>query len=221
MSQRILAAAASAVLALGLVGCGNDDDGPATTPPPTVGTGQSDDGGAEQSDGGGAASSDGGGGSEEATDAASSVPAPDPADYPGMDEETPEGAEQAFSYFWDVAITGFQGGDHAQLDAMSSADCKNCDALIQQIENLDERGEHWSVVETTPVDLDAKHGEGKYAYIATYSFVIPAHTEPPEHGAEPVKWEEITYESTGGLVWESGAWKVADFSSDYSEGAKE
>ncbi len=221
MSQRTLSVAAALVLTFALAACGEESEGPVTTPPPTIGAGSSDGSGGEPSDGGGEGeASDGGGESEGTTDAASSVPAPDPADYPGMDEETPEGAEQAFSYFWDVAIAGFQGGDYAQLEVLGAERCENCDELIKQMQDLDERNEHWSPLVTTEVDLVSKPDDGDFDYIVTYTFIIPAHTEPSDKGAEPSEWDEITYESTGGLVWESGAWKVVDFSADYSEGVE-
>src|SRR5690625_5731156 len=94
MPRQILPALAAAVLALGAAACGHGGDGPVTTPPPALGSDASDGGGSDPdpSDGGGAET-------EEPTAAAPDIPAPDPADYPGMDAETPEGAEQALRYY--------------------------------------------------------------------------------------------------------------------------
>lgn len=213
MSQRFLSGMAVVALTMGLAACNGGSEGPVTTPPPEIDIGQSDGGGAEPSDGGGEA--------DGSTEAAPDIPAPDPADYPGMDEETPEGAEQAFKYFWAVAIGGFQGGDHRELALMSGESCKNCSALIGQLQDLKDRGEYWSGFTTAEVDLAAEDGGQDYDYIVEYSFVIPEHTEPSSDGGESEEWEAITYSARGGIVWDSGRWKVVDFSSDYTAGAQE
>lgn len=117
MRRRLLAATATAALSLGLVACGDDSEGPVTEAPPSLGIGGSDGGGA--SDDGGEASD--GGGSDDGGDATGSegensaaeeagIPAPDPADYPGMDENTAEGAEQFTRYFIAVMTWGYQSG---------------------------------------------------------------------------------------------------------------
>ena len=226
MSRRLLAAVAVTALTLGLASCGDGGENVVTTPPPTIDIGQSDDGGAEPIDDGGAEQSDDGGAEqsdsegagegEDSPAAAPDIPAPDPADYPGMDQETPEGAEQAFKFFWDTSIAGFQGGDASQLETLSSEGCKNCDALIGQIEDLEEHGEFWSKFETTDVELVAEEGGQDYTHIVTYSFIIPAHTEP---ASDPVDWGEITYTARGGLIWDSGTWLVVDFNADFVESA--
>lgn len=230
MSQRFLSGVAVVALTMGLAACNGGSEGPVTTPPPEIDIGQSDNGGAEPSEGGGGevdggdtnadGASDGGGDGDGSTEAAPDIPAPDPADYPGMDEETPEGAEQAFKYFWDVAIRGFQGGDHRELALMSVEDCENCNSLIGQIQDLKDRGEYWSGFSTSEVNLVAEDGGQDYDYIVEYSFIIPEHTEPSVEVGEPEEWGVITYSTRGGIVWDSGRWKIVDFSSDYEEGAE-
>ena len=117
MSRRLLAAVAVTALTLGLASCGDGGENAVTTPPPKIDIGQSDDGGAEPSDDGGAEQSDseGAGEGEDSPAAAPDIPAPDPADYPGMDQETPEGAEQAFKLFWAVILWAHQTGDSSVL----------------------------------------------------------------------------------------------------------
>src|SRR5690625_5350400 len=111
MPRRILPSLAAAVLALGAAACGNVRDAPVTTPAPALGSNASDGGGSDPdpSDGGGAET-------EEPTAAAPDNPAPEPADYPGMDEETPEGAEQALRYYIAVVYWGYQTGDTETLE---------------------------------------------------------------------------------------------------------
>lgn len=220
MSRRLLAAVAVAALTLGLASCGDGGKGTVTTPPPTIGIGQSDDGGAGPSDDGGAepSNSDGAGEGEDSPAAAPDIPAPDPADYPGMDQETPEGAEQAFKFFWDTLIVGYQGGDHSHIEKMSNAACRNCELLIGEIRELAERGEFWSELDTTEVELVSEGGGQDFDAIVTYSFVIPEHTEPASDGGEPEVWQEVEHSSKGGLIWTSGKWEVVDFSASNDRG---
>src|SRR5699024_10334539 len=124
MPRRLLPALATLGLVLGLAACGDGGDGPVTTPPPDLGNGASDGGGSQgdPSDGGGETEPDDGE-TEETEVAAPDVPAPDPADYPGMDEETPEGAEQAFRYYIAVVYWGYQTGDTETLETLHTENC--------------------------------------------------------------------------------------------------
>ena len=179
MSRRLLAAVAAAALTVGLAACGEGEGGTVTTPPPSIDTGQddgaSDAGGEEPSDAGGADDAGSGDGSAEA---APDIPAPDPADFPGMDEQTPEGAEQAFKYFWAVAMSGYQGADAAELSRMSDPNCGNCTELLSEINDLQETGDVWSRVDISDVSLGSEEGTGGYDAIVDYVFILPAHEEP-------------------------------------------
>src|SRR5690625_1958241 len=121
MPRQILPSLAAAVLALGAAACGNGADGPVTTPPPALRSDASDGGGSDPdpSDGGGAET-------EEPTAAAPDIPAPDPADYPGMNEETPEGAEQALRYYIAVMYWSYQTRDANELEKLHTDTCERC-----------------------------------------------------------------------------------------------
>ena len=216
MSRRLLAAVAAAALTAGLAACGEGEGGTVTTPPPSIDTGQ-DDG---ASDAGGEEPSDAGGG-DGAAEAAPDIPAPDPADFPGMDEQTPEGAEQAFKYFWAVAMSGYQGADAAELSRMSDPNCGNCTELLSEINDLQEPGDVWSRVDISDVSLGSEEGTGGYDVIVDYVFILPAHEEPGAGDQDGASVEESEFATSGGLVWDGGSWKVVDFSAGPRESDSE
>ena len=216
MSRRLLAAVAAAALTAGLAACGEGEGGTVTTPPPSIDTGQ-DDG---ASDAGGEEPSDAGGG-DGAAEAAPDIPAPDPADFPGMDEQTPEGAEQAFKYFWAVAMSGYQGADAAELSRMSDPNCGNCTELLSEIDDLQEKEDVWSRVDISDVSLGSEEGTGGYDVIVDYVFILPAHEEPGAGDQDGASVEESEFATSGGLVWDGGSWKVVDFSAGPRESDSE
>ena len=216
MSRRLLAAVAAAALTAGLAACGEGEGGTVTTPPPSIDTGQ-DDG---ASDAGGEEPSDAGGG-DGAAEAAPDIPAPDPADFPGMDEQTPEGAEQAFKYFWAVAMSGYQGADAAELSRMSDPNCGNCTELLSEIDDLQEKEDVWSRVDISDVSLGSEEGTGGYDAIVDYVFILPAHEEPGAGDQDGASVEESEFATSGGLVWDGGSWKVVDFSAGPQESDSE
>lgn len=217
MSRRLLAAVAAAALTVGLASCAEGGDGPVTTPPPEIDVGQGDG----ASDGGGDAPSDGGGEADDGdgfTEAAPDIPAPDPADFPGMDEQTPEGAEQAYRYFWAVAISGYQGADASELTGLSGEECGNCVEMLDEILELEDGGNHWSRVQIEDVAVGSETGDGSFDVIVDYVFVIPAHDEPGTTGGGGSRVDEAQLETSGGLSWVDGRWKVLDYSAGPAEG---
>lgn len=203
MTRRLLTASAAAALVLGLAACGDDTGGTITDPPSTIATGTSDDGGA--SDGGGTGASDGGG----STEAAPDIPAPDPADYPGMDEHTDEGAEQAFKYYFDTAFWGFQTGDVATLNSMTSDSCESCLDLIADIKENDKNGNYWSKVSIEEQTLSSKPSE-KFEIDVTYGVTLGEHTEPDPETGEDAATPVSAVAMSGGLSWSDGGWQIGD-----------
>lgn len=212
MSRRLLAAVAAAALTFGLAACGEGGDGPVTTPPPKIDVGQGDG----ASDGGGDAPSDGGGEADDgdgSTEAAPDIPAPDPADFPGMDEQTPEGAEQAFKYFWAVAIWGHQTGDAGPLREVSSEDCEPCAEMRKDIEEIGDKRAYWSSTSVEHVTSNRNDPVGDFEYVFSYTFTVAAHTEPSLDGESSSEIPERKMGAAGALVWDGDRWKVADVSS--------
>lgn len=202
MPQQILRALAATALALGLTACGNGGN-PVTTPPPALGNDASDGGGAESSpsDGGGAAT-------EEPTAAAPDVPAPDPADYPGMDEETPEGAEQAARYFVAMMFWGFQSGETEILASLYSSKCGVCKENADTINEMASAGEFWSETSLKDAEISVDPPNGEYNTIIGYSVLASPHSEPNLDSGTRADVPELQFLFGVGLNWNDGRWII-------------
>ncbi len=217
MTRRLIAATASAMLILGLAACGDGSKGPVTTPPPDLGFepqtsdggGVSDDGGAES---GGDGASDGGGDAQAAPD----IPPLDPADYPGMDEHTDEGAVQAFRYYIAMSMWAHQTGDDSALPELEGPNCTGCAELNAAIGPLKEHGEYWS--EFTVTDVGHRiHESDMHEVEIGYFFTISPHMRPNESFDDQIDVPEIQYISVGGMNWESGRWVVSGLDAEWGE----
>lgn len=202
MHRRILASTAAAVLALGLAACTDEGGGgTVTTPPPSINIdGGSGNGGDETTT---PAPSDGGG--DNGT-AAPDIPAPDPADYPGMDQNTPEGAEQAFRYYIAVMVWGYQTGDFELLAELQAGDCNACSRNETTIEGLATQGRFWEGVEIEPVGTLFE--ETPDSIDVGYNFYLSEHTEPSESGDSKVTIPREEYGAVARMVWTDNQWKV-------------
>ena len=205
MHRRILAPVAAAALAFGLVACTDTGgSGTVTTPPPSINIGGgSDDGGAEPSDSGGEAS-DGGGDSPVA---APDIPAPDPADYPGMDQNTPEGAEQAFRYYVAVMIWGYQTGQTDHFEDLHNPECQTCISNTRSIQGLAKDGKYWS--QTTIEDIGTAHFDSDlYDLKVGYTFHLSSHTEPSPESDEVAQEPLTKFISAAAMTFEEDQWVV-------------
>lgn len=202
MPRRLLAIAAAAALTFTFAGCDVGGDGPATEPPEQVGT--SDGGGAGPSDGGGAASSDNGG-DDDQTIAAPDIPAPDPADYAGMDEHTADGATQAFRYYIAVSMWAHQTGETELLNSLQSDDCESCDEFNKDVPSLAEHDEYWSPFTIT--DVGSKiHESVNFDHEIGYYFTTSSHSRPLDTFDGRFDVDEVQYITVGGMVWERDGW---------------
>lgn len=201
--------AATAILALGLAACGDGGDGPRTDPPATVTLASSE---SEADD----AASDGGGdavdskepeGSE--TDAAA-VPAPDPADYPGMDENTPEGAEQAFRYFIALTFWGFQTGETEELEGLYLDSCEACSGNVDIMRDFNQDGEYWTSVtlEERVDSVSSRVTGGDEDVVVSYGIFVSAHSEPDLEAGGVVDVGRSDVAFGAGLSWMEGKWMV-------------
>lgn len=217
MHRRILASAAAAALTFALAACGDEgENGTVTTPPPSVsvdgsdgvGDAPSDDG--SSTDGDGNDASDGGG---DSTAAAPDIPAPDPADYPGMDQNTPEGAEQAFRYYVAKMTWAYQTGGHAELTEQHSSTCNTCRANADAIRKNAEKGQYWGptlIEEGKSAVLESENFDAEVGY----EFHLSAHTEPSEDGRSPEEHPRTKYTAVAGMNWEHGSWKIGALTFD-------
>ncbi|GAA1316039.1 DUF6318 family protein [Brachybacterium tyrofermentans] len=214
MSRRLLAIAAAAALTFTFAACDVGGDGPVTEPPQQVGT--SDGGGAAPSDGGGAAPSDGG--DDDQTVAASDIPAPDPADYAGMDEHTADGATQAFRYYIAVSMWAHQTGETELLGSLQSDDCESCDEFNKDVPMLVEHDEYWSPFTIT--DNGSKiHESVNFDHEIGYYFTTSPHSRPVETFDDRFDVDEIQYIAVGGMTWESDRWVTEGVDAKWGEDA--
>ena len=202
MPRQILPALAAAVLALGAAACGHGGDGPVTTPPPALGSDASDGGGSDPdpSDGGGAET-------EEPTAAAPDIPAPDPADYPGMNEETPEGAEQALRYYIAVMYWSYQTGDANELEKLHTDTCERCLERTHDIRSVGDSGTHWSPAPIEDVGTNNIHTDD-FDQLISYAYQLGAHQEPNPNTLELEHVPQAPYTALAGMTWDQDAWTV-------------
>lgn len=207
MTRRLLTASAAAALALGLAACGDDTGGTITDPPATVAVDTSDNGGDQPSDGGGS------------TEAAPDIPAPDPADYPGMDKETDEGAEQAFKFYFDTLFWGYQSGLSGPLDGLASSECSTCADASAEVDSYKESGRYWSEVQNEEVKLESNRADNDIVEV-DYGFVVPPHTEPSSDSNDSrADIPKTIYGASGAIKWIDGAWQIQDMalSGEYAD----
>ncbi|WP_394214381.1 DUF6318 family protein [Brachybacterium vulturis] len=202
MPRRLLSAAATGALLLGLAACGDETDGPVTTPPPSIDVaGPSDSGGdTEPSDGGGEATT-------EPTAEAPDIPPPDPADFAGMDEHTPEGAEQAFRYYIAVLYWGYQTGSPAELEALQGPSCSECNELLDEIKAIQDTGNYW--VDVSISDKGSITSESdNYDIEVGYIYIVSEHTEQPVESGETTTVPADAWTARGGMYWIDDSWRV-------------
>ncbi|UYG17561.1 DUF6318 family protein [Brachybacterium huguangmaarense] len=188
--RRALVITAVSALALGLAACegGADEPSPSstaatTTASPTEPTTAS------------------------ATTSQPAVAAPDPSAYPGMDEQTEEGAMQAYKFFWDTLIYGYQTGDSTPFRGLSSADCSYCIDAARDIDGFRDRDEYWGPVELSEHFLNAQ-SEAEDQFVVSYGFSLSEHDEPSNVAGERTSDPETAYGAAGRLKWDGSHWVV-------------
>ena len=212
MSIRIRAAAVVLAATLAIAGCGGKEP---TGPRPLAGGWQPSDSGsaAEPSDAGGASD----GGADAVAAPAVDVPAPDPKDFPGMDEHTEAGAQQAFRYYIAAWVWSNQTGNTDVMRQLRTDDCGNCAKFEDESSTRIERGALWS--ETTIQDVSSEAAEtANYDFEVIYLFSASSHEELDVNTGERVQIPAVDYRAGGGMVWDSGAWKVGGWAMKWGEG---
>lgn len=199
-TRRALSSLAVLALASGLmVGCSDKND-----PSPSAGSEANASAPVEQSDGGGA--------SEEPTKP--DVPKPDPKDYPGMDEHTDEGAEQAFKYFWALVVWGHETGDSSGVADLYAKTCQLCGQLRGDIDRIESKSTQWSVAKIEDQKLYSENGKHGFEYVVSYSYLLKAHKEPVAGNENHQEVGDTMFITVGGMDWVEGEWVVSELSSD-------
>lgn len=192
--RRVLAVVAVGALTLALAACDPGSDEPTAAPSPSTTTAAPEPTTSAPP-------------TDEPTSAAPEVPPPNPADFPGMDQQTEEGAKQAFRYFWAALLYGYATGDSGPFDGVSSTDCKYCASARGDIEALRDREEYWDLV--TPIDGESQSVlDADSSALVIYEFRVPEHAEPGETTGIRTHEAEVPHKSAGKLQWTEGRWEV-------------
>ncbi|MGO1408792.1 MAG: DUF6318 family protein [Brachybacterium sp.] len=209
MHRRLLSAAATSTLLLGLSACSEPTDGPVTTPPPNIDIGAPSDGGgdAEPSDGDGEKTA-------EPTAEAPDIPPPDPADYAGMDEHTAEGAEQAFKYYIAVSVWAHQTGKDDPPIALQDAKCDGCNSFNGDIPELRSKDLLWSTSDISEVKASVEsYPDGEHE--VRYQFSLGQHSRPNNKHTERIELDSLDFDSAGRLAWTSDGWTIEGLSIEW------
>jgi len=130
-----------------------------------------------------------------------------------MDEETPEGAEQAYRYYWAVMVWAHQTGDTGEIGNLSADSCDACVRYIDTVQELLEADGLWKGPVQTDVDVasisdSAELSDEGYDVAVIYELVLSEHSVLDEESGDRVPEPETTYRTTGGLVWDGERWVV-------------
>ncbi|MCS6710810.1 hypothetical protein JSY14_01775 [Brachybacterium sp. EF45031] len=207
--RRLGAVALAGVVMLGVAACGGEGSRDAATFPPTVVSDfpVTSDGGGETtpgapSDGGGTTD---GGASDGGGTVVANIPKPDPKDYPGMDQHTQEGAEQAFRFYVDAMSWTRRTGDGSLMRDMSAADCTGCHDLIERFESMRSEAAVSATVDLEVVNVDTQESD-----VAEY---IVSGTLRPKEGADSAtsgSADDDSSEAAAALEWIDGEWVVGE-----------
>lgn len=203
--RRALTLAATGLLALGLTACG-DDAGTSTAEPSTTSAAPTTSAPAETT--------------PVTTPSPSSAPAvaaPDPADYPGMDQQTEEGAKQAFRFFWASYLSGYEGGGTSAFSSTFDPSCSYCLAAREDLETHDQHASYWSDADIEDLELSLNSFSESEA-VVTYVYRLSGHSEPSEDYSTRIDEPETVYATAGRLVWQGNKWLVLDVDIESSDG---
>lgn len=178
---------------------GDTPNQPAPTPAAQAEPATSDGGGADDEDVG-----------EEPADPPPDVPKPDPEDYPGKDERTAEGAEQAFRYYVAQTIWSYQTGDGSILSELYEDGCESCQVNQEVIDTFVAQKQYWSEVSLEDVYITSFE-DGDHDFEVGYVFVLGEHTEPVDGNVKNKHVGALEHSSVGGMIWKEDTWLVADF----------
>lgn len=122
-----------------------------------------------------------------------------------MDEQTPEGAEQAFRYYIATLTWARLTGDLGTLNSLSSFDCTLCGEMSSAIETNAANSKYWKnleIVDTGTANFDSENYDVEVGYV----FIVSQHIEPGSSIQIPAQeWTGVA-----GMTWTSGSWTIED-----------
>ena len=210
--RRALTLAATSLLALGLTACGDDAAKPttesaSTSAGPTTSAAPATTSAAAET-------------TPVTTPPASTAPAvaaPDPADYPGMDQQTEEGAKQTFRYFWATYLHGYEGGAVEPFSSTFDHSCSYCNSAKEDLDTHARSSSYWSDAAIEDLELTLSEFTQTGA-VVTYVYRLSSHTEPSDDGSSQTDEPATVYATAGRLTWHGDRWLVTDVDIESSNG---
>ena len=137
-------------------------------------------------------------------DAALSTPKPErPA---GMDEQTPEGAAAAATYFLSLYSYVYATGDLSLWQAMSTSDCEFCRLVAERVNTLHESG-GWGEPWTDEV-VAQSWGYDTSGEILAITVAVDSPERTIHHGSDVQVWKAEQAHVQMQMVWTDTGWSV-------------
>lgn len=208
--KRVRIAAAITVLACGsawLTGCTSEPaEGGVKGAPPSATTPSETDSGTTPTN-----PSDAGGTHARIPDENKNLKAPDFKDYPGITENTDEGASQTLRFYFDAMYYGYATGDTEPLERVfEPGKCKNCDDIVGEIASDSAEGTYLLVDDIEVVDLGVVEPSNSGKSEVFIEFKRPKIVEvSTPNGRE--EFEPTVVQGAAQVSWaKSGKWVIQD-----------
>lgn len=141
--------------------------------------------------------------------------APKQSDFPGIDQQTEEGAYAAAAYYWTAHYYALATDDTAPLRQVLDLEaCEACNKVVDSIES-NARQARVTPLPTIMNEQFALAKEGS-TWIVRYEFRRSVTTTYVK-GAPIVQREEADVEAYVALEWQNGQWRVGNEAVEYHE----
>lgn len=138
---------------------------------------------------------------------APAVAAPDPADYPGMDQQTEDGAKQFFRFYWASVTHAYTTGDSRPISNLFSTACTYCTKTTQTIDRLSANEALWGAASIhSETSTTTSFGDGQAEVL--YDFFLTSHEESTDDFSARTIEPEVHYATAGKLHWIGNGWQV-------------
>ncbi|MGQ4506565.1 DUF6318 family protein [Dermabacteraceae bacterium P9123] len=147
---------------------------------------------------------------------------PDPADFPGMNENTDAGAIQTLKY-WDMAMSySIATGDISYAKKYTSNECDNCIATLSNIVSQHKRGIYGKSKSITHSDASVGLEKGRKVYYVTSD--VEGFSAVEDRGKTQSEAKDELYRFAAYMDYRNNQWQVVGLSfareGDEESGAK-
>ncbi|MDO5645801.1 MAG: DUF6318 family protein [Dermabacter sp.] len=135
---------------------------------------------------------------------------PDRANYPGIDTETDEGAEQTVKFFFDAMYYGYATGDTVPIENVASENCTQCIVAIKDIRRRTQVDGTFLVGHNSePLEIHVSAPESDQRTTIYYAYKEGAAAGISQDGGQQVFLERKMHSATD-LAFIEGRWSVVD-----------